>query len=245
MRDIDKYTNDYVKTELKEFESYQVKYRRKMVLEQIKKYNPQKILEIGCGMEPLFFYVKNVDFTIVEPSTEFCENAKRLAKAEKRNVQVLQGFFEEVEYDEEYDMIICSGLLNEVEKPGKILDKIAAICTNKTVVHVNVANAMSMHRLLAKESGLIQEVTDLSERNQLLQQHSVFTMESLTNLVRETGFSILDKGSYFIKPFAHIQMAKLLEYQIVDEKILDGFYGLIKYIPDLGSEIFINCTLEL
>lgn len=52
MRDIDKYAEDYVKGD---FEIYQVKYRRKMVLEQIAKYKPRKVLEIGCGMEPLFF----------------------------------------------------------------------------------------------------------------------------------------------------------------------------------------------
>lgn len=79
MRDIDKYTDDYVGIELKEFEAYQVKYRRRLVLEQIEKYRPKKILEIGCGMEPLFCYVKNADFTIIEPSEYFCQNAKKLA----------------------------------------------------------------------------------------------------------------------------------------------------------------------
>lgn len=245
MRDIDKYTDDYVNIELKEFESYQVKYRRKMVLEQIKRYRPHKVLEIGCGMEPLFQWVKDVDFTIVEPSDGFCENAKKIAEMEKRNIQIIQGFFEETECNEKYDMIICSGLLGEVEAPERILKKITAICANKKggVVHVNVPNAMSVHRLLAKESGLIQEVTDMSERNLMLQQHIVFTMESLTDLIEKTGFSILDKGSYFIKPFTHIQMEKLLEYRIIDEEILNGFYRLVKYMPDLGSEIFVNCKL--
>lgn len=73
MRDIAKYAEDYLQ---KDFESYQVKYRRKLILEQIAKYKPRKVLEIGCGMEPLFLYVENVAFTIVEPSAKFCENAE-------------------------------------------------------------------------------------------------------------------------------------------------------------------------
>ena len=58
MRDISKYVDSYVEY-IKEFEFYQVKYRRKMILEWIKNYKPQKILEIGCGMEPLFRWVKD------------------------------------------------------------------------------------------------------------------------------------------------------------------------------------------
>lgn len=246
MRDIDKYADGYVKVLLKEFESYQVKYRRRMVLEQIEKYKPHQILEIGCGMEPLFCWAKNKDFTIVEPSTDFCENAKKLAEMEKCNVQILQGFFEETKCSEKYDMIICSSLLHEVENPEKLLKQISATCTKDTIVHINVPNAMSVHRLLARECGLIQDVTDMSEKNQKMQQYSVFTMESLIKLVEknEVGFSVLDKGSYFIKPFTHAQMSKLMEHHIIDETILDGFYGLAKYMPDLGSEIFINCKLK-
>ena len=75
MRDIDKYAEDYAQ---KDFESYQVKYRRKLVLEQIAKYKPHNVLEIGCGMEPLFLYVEDATFTIVEPSAKFCENARLL-----------------------------------------------------------------------------------------------------------------------------------------------------------------------
>lgn len=51
MRDIDKYTQEYSKAG---FEKYQVAYRRRKLLEIINKYLPQRILEIGCGMEPLF-----------------------------------------------------------------------------------------------------------------------------------------------------------------------------------------------
>ena len=51
MRDIEKYTTDYL---VQDFEVYQVEYRRRMIAEQIEKYQPQRILEIGCGKEPLF-----------------------------------------------------------------------------------------------------------------------------------------------------------------------------------------------
>ena len=51
MRDISSYEVEYNKEIC---ESIQVQYRKKIIIEQIKKYNHGSILEIGCGNSPLF-----------------------------------------------------------------------------------------------------------------------------------------------------------------------------------------------
>lgn len=239
MRDINKYAEVYAQ---RDFEFYQVKYRRKMVLEQIEKYKPLQILEIGCGMEPLFLYTQDVAFTIVEPSEKFCENAQ--ASARGGNVKIYNDFFENVNLDEQYDMIVCSSLLHELEHPEVLVEKIAECCTHETIVHFNVPNAKSMHRLLAMESGYIDTIDSMSERNVLLQQHMVFTKEKLEEMLTKLGMEILESGTYFVKPFTHVQMLRLLEAGIVEEKVLDGFYNIAKYIPELGSEIYVNCRVK-
>ena len=81
----------------------------------------------------------------------------------------------------------------------------------------------------------------MSQRNYSLQQQRVFDLDSFDKTISNAGFYTLDKGSYFIKPFTHAQMEKLIETGICDEKMLDGFYSLVEDMPDLGSEIFINC----
>ncbi len=237
MRNIDDYSKVYSPHS---FEDYQVAYRRKKVLEQIRKFNPQSILEIGVGSEPIFQYVDNIKFTIVEPSKDFYENARRISRGK---VRCLCGFFEEMvnELEQEYDMILCSGLLHEVEQPMKLLKAIVRLCHENTVVHINVPNANSLHRLVALASGIISDTHDMSQRNSILQQHRVFDIESLVQIVEESGLSVLNRGSYFIKPFAHEQMYNMLKAGIINENILDGFYKMEKYIPDLGSEIYVNC----
>lgn len=75
MRDINNYSEKY---SLHSFEEYKVQYRRKKLLEIIEAYHPKSILEIGCGNEPLFQYVEDVHFTVVEPSSDFYENAVNL-----------------------------------------------------------------------------------------------------------------------------------------------------------------------
>lgn len=242
MRDIEDYTEKYMKSY---FEEILVKYRRRLILEQIEQYKPTRILDIGCGYDPLFQYVHEAGFTCIEPSRVFYEHGLELSR-ERGNVHLIHGFFEQIvdTLEKDYDMVICSGLLQEVEKPDVLLQSIFKMCSKDTVVHINVSNANSMHRLLALESGYIKDVHDMSARNRELQQHSVFDMKSLTEFVEKEGFKVMDSGSYFIKPFTHTQMEKGLNEGIITEEILDGLYGMEKYMPGLGCEIYVNCIIQ-
>lgn len=245
MRNIDEYSKAY---SVEGFEDIQVKYRRKKLLEHIDYYRPKRILEIGCGKEPLFLYVSQVSFTVVEPSVDFYEHALILAEEEKRNdVFCINGEFENIvdELEENYDMIICSCVLHEVEEPGRLIEAIVKVCNKKTIVHINVPNAYSLHRILAVESGLISDVYEMSERNNVLQQTSIFDMEKLIQLVESRGLKCICKGGYFLKPFTHGQMYQMLQSGIIDEKILDGLYYAGKKMPKIGSEIFICGKIAL
>ena len=95
MRDIKDYENKYI-DEINEFERYKVIYRRKKVIEIIEKFSPQSILEIGCGMEPLFCYVNNKRFIIVEPSKLFYNNAVNLSGGSP-NIVCINDFFDNLQ----------------------------------------------------------------------------------------------------------------------------------------------------
>lgn len=240
MRDIKKYSDNY---SVQDFELYQAEYRRKMIMEQIDKYHPQRILEIGCGREPLFQYVKEKEWVIVEPAEPFCRIAEK-KMGNHDHVHILQGFFDEhvrrLER-ESFDMIICSSLLHEVEEPESLLKDIFQVCGEEAVVHINVPNANSFHRILAKYMGVIADEHDKSQRNIALQQNTIFDMDKLLEMVLKCRYEVLDKGSYFIKPFTHKQMYDLIEKKIIDKKVLDGLYNMVSELPMMGSEIFINC----
>lgn len=240
MRDIERYSDNYF---VQDFELYQVEYRRKMIIEQINKYCSKRILEIGCGCEPLFQHVGNKDWVIVEPSELFCELAQKKAEG-REHICILQCFFEDCAEKlakESFDMIICSGLLHEVEEPKRMLESIWAICGENTIVHVNVPNANSFHRILAKNMNIISDVHEKSERNIMFQQNTVFDMDELTEMLTRCGYTILDKGSCLIKPFTHKQMYEMIEKEIINKEVLDGLDYMVRDFPQMGSEIFVNC----
>ena len=250
MRDIKKYTEVYLNYD---FAPYQIKYRRVNVIKNvINKYLPHKIMEIGCGMEPMFCYINGYDYyVVIEPSETFVSNARALLKNNIGNVVIKNDYVENVSSDEimNLDCIVISSLLHEVNNPKGFMEKVYRFCDTGTVVHVNVPNAKSMHRLLAYECGLIDDLYSLSDRNMLLDQHSVFDIDSLVALLQNAAESInkkidvLDTGSFFVKPFTHRQMAQCINQKIFSEDILIGFDRIIKYMPDLGSEIFVNFRL--
>lgn len=245
-RNIADYEKDYSDL-VNGFEKYKVVYRRKKILEIIDSYQPKSILEIGCGLEPLFCHIeKEIQSTIVEPSEKFYENAKRLG-ADNENITCIRGLFEEEANklaDRKYDMVICSGLLQEVTNPVKLINAMKSVCDRETVIHINVANMYSIHRLLGVEMGILSNVFEQSETNKRLQQNTNFDMKRLRAMIEDNGLDILEEGSFFIKPFSHKQMEAMMEQHIIDDNVLDGLYNLAKYMPQFGSEIYVNCRVR-
>jgi len=57
--------------------------------------------------------------------------------------------------------------------------------------------------------------------------------------MNEMGFSVIDFGTYFIKPFTNKQMEELIMKGIFDMKLIDGLIGLTAYLPEYGSEMYV------
>lgn len=241
-RDIEKYSKDYISSD---FVNEMTKYRKKKILEILNTYNPKNILEIGCGIDSIANYYKNFSkFTIIEPSKDFIKQA---LKDNNPNIALICDFFENKinEFKKQnFDFIILSSLLHEVKQPEKILNGIKEISKKETIIHINVPNLKSIHLLWAYKSGLLKNLGDLTPRALMLQQNKTFDIEKLITFVETNGFQIVDKGSYFIKFFNHAKMQKCIDLGIIDSRLLDGLYELIEYMPDLGSEIFVNCRLK-
>ena len=240
MRNIDDYEKKYM--ENIDFENVMVKYRRKKLLEIMQELKPQKIVEIGCGLEPTISFVEYdwKKYVVFEPGKTFYEKAKKTLQ-NNSGVELYNDPFdgEKCRNVIDADFIICSEVLHEVEKPLELLKEIQKACSPKTMVYINVPNANSFHRKLALEMNLISDVTQLSDRNQYLQQHSVFSKESLVDLCKEAGFDEVKWGGIMVKPFTHGQMAQLVENDIMSEEMLEGLYKMGEDLPEISAEMYL------
>lgn len=235
-----KYADQY---QQQSFETTLIAIRRRIVLETLARYEARSILEVGCGLEPLFLSYPDFDhYTVVEPVDEFVRNAQSLAAANP-GVRVVGGFFEDEAArlkDRAYDVVVVSSLLHEVADPQRLLTAIREVCGAGTIVHFNVPNMYSFHRLLALEMGLIESIFEQSETEKAFQRKTRYDAASLEETLRAAGFQTVESGSYFIKPFSHAQMDAMLRAGIVDERLVSGLDRMTRYLPDMGCEIFAN-----
>jgi 2-polyprenyl-3-methyl-5-hydroxy-6-metoxy-1,4-benzoquinol methylase len=243
MRDLKDYERSYA---LLPFENMQARYRKRKILETVQKYRPRSILEIGCGLDSFFNHYSEFDtFTIVEPCDQFFENALAQSKADDR-ISVVRGVLQdsiEKLSSRRYDLILMSSLLHEIPDCESLLRATALLSDEATIVHLNVPNSKSFHRVLALEMGLIEHLTDRSLTQQQMQQSHTFDLEQLEALVTVTGFKAIEMGSFFVKPFTHAQMALLQQVGVATDLVLDGLYKLSQHFPEHGSEIYMNIQL--
>ncbi len=245
MRNIMDYTEKYVE---EPFEGTMVKIRKKTVIRQCEKYKHKVILEVGCGMSPLFLDYKDFDkLIIVDPSEGFTSNALLFAKKRQLadKVVIIKDFLENVvmkikEAAEHIDFIIVSSLLHEVDEPQLLLKAIRQLSDNDTVIHINVPNARSLHRLIAVSMGMLESIFERSDQQIKMQRKNTYDMLGLKEEVQKAGFIIIDSASYFMKPFSHSQMQKCLDEDIINEKVLEGLENVIEYFPDSGAGIYVN-----
>ena len=244
MRDLNTYQRSYSALP---FENQQLRFRKRKLLEILARYAPRSVLEIGCGLDPLFMHYSAFDaLTIVEPGDVFYRNALDLAQ-DFPKVRVVAGTLEttvEQLSSQPYDFIVLSSLLHEVVDAAEILRATRCLCSETTVVHVNVPNAWSFHRVLALEMGLIETVYQKSGVQLQMQQSRTFDLDSLSRLATDCGFRSVEQGTFFVKPFTHAQMAALQNCGFLTEQMLEGLYRMSTRFPLHGSEIFINLKVD-
>lgn len=230
-----------------DFEVIQARYRKRLLLELLDTLQPRRILEVGCGWETIACHWSGFEqLTIVEPGAQFAARARHDTAA-MAGVTVVEQFMEEavpVCRQHDYDLILLSSLLHEVPDPAAVLQAAKALCSAETLVHVNVPNALSMHRLLAVEMGLMADVYTPSALQQSFRQPRIFDLAQLTALASGVGFQVTAQGSFFVKPFTHGQMQQLVTQGMLTPQMLDGLWGLAKHFPEHGSEIYVNLKRE-
>jgi 2-polyprenyl-3-methyl-5-hydroxy-6-metoxy-1,4-benzoquinol methylase len=225
-----------------DFEVLQAQYRKRLLLELLNQYQPKHLLEVGCGWDTIANSWSEFEtLTIVEPGPKFAQQARQdISKF--AHAQVMESFIEDAcaQLKPQFDLILLSSLLHEVPDVSAILNHVKSLCSKDTLVHINVPNAKSLHRLLAVEMGLMSSVYESSELQKKFKQPRIFDLESLRSLVTSLGFEVVSEGSFFIKPFTHSQMNTLMTQQFLNMQMLDGLWGLAKCLPEYGSEIYIN-----
>ena len=231
------------------FESALVHFRRKHLMEILRSYNSQSIVEVGCGTVPIFSWFSECKkIQIIERSREFCELASSMLirrrkendKYEKIDITIRNISFESCfDLGAQIDFVILSSILHEVDNAEIFLKHLKNLLKGDEFIYINVPNANSLHRLLARQAGIIKDTAEISKRGAFFETKRVFEAKELAALVNLCGFDIIDSGTAVLKPFTHAQMDKIFDRNTEsNEALLDALFDSDAIVPGLGSEIW-------
>jgi 2-polyprenyl-3-methyl-5-hydroxy-6-metoxy-1,4-benzoquinol methylase len=153
------------------------------------------------------------------------------------NIRKFCSYFEEFETKEKYETIIMSHVLEHIEDPVLVLQRIYNWLDADGVFLVSVPNAKSIHRIVAVEMGLLKSVYELNSRDHELGHYRVYDMDSLKSHVKEAGFNIKEVGGIFLKPVSNGQIE-----QHWTSEMIEGFYKAGKHFQENCAEIFVACV---
>jgi SAM-dependent methyltransferase len=154
------------------------------------------------------------------------------------NVTKHCSFFENFSTDQLFDTIIMSHVLEHIADPVFVLSKVKTWLKNDGVLIISVPNAKSLHRLAAVEMGLLKSPYELNERDHQLGHYRVYSLDILQDDILKAGFTIVEKGGYFLKPVSNGQIESHWTREMID-----GFYKLGQKFSDHCAEIFVVCSI--
>ncbi len=197
-------------------------------------------LQLGYGegvdtaeLSPL---VKHID--VVEGNKDF------ISEGESRgyiNVSFINTMFEELCIGitkKRYDAVFAIYVLEHVQEPQLVLERVKQVLTFDGYLFVVVPNAYALSRQLARCMGLLNELTDLTPHDLDHGHRRVYDVVRLSRELDSAGFKIIHQGGIFLKILADFQLDRLYQLGILGQPQIEGLYKLGFEYPHLCGSIF-------
>lgn len=165
----------------------------------------EPILEMGFGEGTITTPLVNAGCAveIVEGSSKLCEDARAKFGT---SVRVHCELFENFNPPEKYQTVLSLHVLEHVDSPLGVIQKMIEWLKPGGEVIAVVPNAESFHRQLAVMMGLQPELNSLSPRDRIVGHQRVLTLGELSQLFEEAGFRITERFGYFLKTVPNSMM---------------------------------------
>ena len=206
-------------------------------------------LELGC-FEGLFtnkLLTVFDDITCIEASSEAIDKAQLFLSnlPDEKKIHFINSTFEESDLEKKFDNIILTHVLEHIDDPIALLEKIKDKWMHKNSRLLIVCpNANAPSRQIAVRMGLIEHNSAVTEAERKHGHRITYTLDTLEGDVRKSGLKSTYRSGIFFKALANFQWDKLLNTDIISTEYLEGCYELGHLYPDLCASIFVICDKD-
>ena len=125
-----------------------------------------------------------------------------------------------------FDHVLLCNLIHELPDPVDAAGAAPPRCWRPSgLVHLSLQNPDSIHRLVAVEMGLIDDVREVSDRGDRFGTLGLWGADDLARLAREAGLGVVGREGVMLKPLPNGMMAEL------PPEVLDGFERAARHLP--------------
>jgi 2-polyprenyl-3-methyl-5-hydroxy-6-metoxy-1,4-benzoquinol methylase len=215
-------------------------YVRKLVA-TMSGHRDVRALSLGIGRQivsrALFENIDLKEYHVVEGSPAIIEAYKEQASPPDV-VRLHNAYFEDVEFDQPFDLIEMGFVLEHVDDPALILRRFHRFLSPNGLLFVSVPNARSLHRLLGHAAGLMPDIYALSQADRELGHKRYFDSKSFTTLVEDCGYRVRARHGLMLKPLTTGQIHSLGMGDRLDEALIKVGYEL----PEIANGILIEAS---
>jgi 2-polyprenyl-3-methyl-5-hydroxy-6-metoxy-1,4-benzoquinol methylase len=189
----------------------------------------QTVLELGCatGLMTTLLTGAGRRITAVDRSAPYLQRA---VARDLPGVHYLQADIEDLPGLGRFDHIVLANVLHEVDDPQALLTYAHdELCAPSGLVHVSLQNPQSLHRLVAAEMGLIQDLKTVAERGERFGTNRLYEADEIVELASAAGMREWHRDGVFLKPLPNAAMAEL------PADVLDGFERAARHLPAHGA----------
>jgi 2-polyprenyl-3-methyl-5-hydroxy-6-metoxy-1,4-benzoquinol methylase len=175
----------------------------------------------------------------VDGSHEACRKLREKI-ADRQGFEVRCSLFEDLDLGgERFSTVISDHVLEHLPDPIALLRSAQEWIEPKGRLLVTVPNALSLHRLLGVEMGILESPYDFSDLDRKLDHRRVYDPATLRSDVESAGWRVTEQGGLFIKLFSNAQLEGMLSAGLVGDEQLRGLMALSRKLPQHCSEIYL------
>ena len=188
----------------------------------------QRVLELGCatGLMTAALVARGARVSAIDRSQAYLERARERAG---ESTTLVRAGLEEPGWEEivggGFDHVLACNLIHEMDDPVALLARARDVLADDGLVHLSLQNPQSIHRLVALEMGLIDDLREISERGARFDTRGLWSADELVDLARDAGLGVIAREGVMLKPLPNAMMAALAP------DVLDGFARAARHLP--------------
>jgi 2-polyprenyl-3-methyl-5-hydroxy-6-metoxy-1,4-benzoquinol methylase len=184
----------------------------------------ETLLELGCatGLMSVTFEHAGVDVVGIDREESYLARARGRGLA---RATFIRGDVEDVGLGRRFDHVVATNIVHEVRDPAAFFSVCERHLETDGRLHVSLQNPDSIHRIVGQALGLIDELTDISERGVGFSTMRMMSADDLVMLGREAGLRCVHRAGVMLKPLPNSLM------QSLPDATLEGFVKAAHRFP--------------